>query len=35
LRAMKAAGYSQFGMHARTGHEIAMLEDWAEVLARV
>ena len=35
LRAMKAAGYSQFGMHIRTGHEIAMLEDWAEVIARV
>ena len=35
LRAMKAAGYSQFGMHIRTGHEIAMLEDWVEVIARV
>jgi 5,10-methylenetetrahydromethanopterin reductase len=35
LRAMKTAGYSQFGMHIRTGHEIAMLEDWAEVIARV
>jgi hypothetical protein len=35
LRAMKAAGYSQFGMHIRTGHEIAMLEDWTEVIARV
>jgi hypothetical protein len=35
LRAMKATGYSQFGMHIRTGHEIAMLEDWAEVIARV
>ena len=35
LRAMKAAGYSQFGMHIRTGHEMAMLEDWAEVIASV
>ena len=35
LRAMKAAGYSQFGMHIRTGHETAMLEDWAEVIAGV
>jgi 5,10-methylenetetrahydromethanopterin reductase len=35
LRAMTAAGYSQFGMHIRTGHEIAMLEDWAEVIASV
>ena len=35
LRAMKMAGYSQFGMHIRTGHEIAMLEDWAEVIASV
>ena len=35
LRAMKAAGYRQFGMHIRTGHEMAMLQDWAEVIARV
>ncbi len=35
LRAMKQAGYSQFGMHIRTGHEMAMLEDWAEVIAKV
>jgi 5,10-methylenetetrahydromethanopterin reductase len=35
LRAMKAAGISQFGTHIRTGHEMAMLEDWADVIARV
>lgn len=35
LRAMKAAGYSQFGMHIRTGHEASMLEDWADVIAGV
>ena len=35
LRAMKAAGFSQFGTHIRTGHEMTMLEDWAEVIARV
>ena len=35
LRAMKAAGYSQFGMHIRTGHEMEMLQDWADVIAAV
>ena len=35
LRAMKAAGYRQFGIHIRNGHEMAMLEDWAEVIAKV
>ena len=35
LRALKAAGYRQFGTHIRTGHEMAMLEDWAEVIAKV
>jgi 5,10-methylenetetrahydromethanopterin reductase len=35
LRAVKVAGLSQFGMHIRTGHEMAMLEDWAEVIAKV
>jgi hypothetical protein len=29
------SGYSQFGMHIRTGHELAMLGDWAEVIASV
>jgi hypothetical protein len=32
---MKAAGFSQYGTHIRTGHEMAMLEDWAEVIAKV
>ena len=35
LREIEAAGYRQFGMHIRTGHEMAMLEDWAEVIAKV
>jgi 5,10-methylenetetrahydromethanopterin reductase len=35
LRAMKQAGYGQFGMHIRTGHEMSMLEDWADVIAKV
>jgi 5,10-methylenetetrahydromethanopterin reductase len=35
LQAIKAAGYRQFAFHARNGHEMAMLEDWAEVVARV
>jgi 5,10-methylenetetrahydromethanopterin reductase len=35
LRVIKAAGYRQFGMHIRTGHETAMLEDWVEVISRV
>jgi 5,10-methylenetetrahydromethanopterin reductase len=35
LRAIKASGYSQFGMHIRTGHETAMLEDWADVISKV
>ena len=32
LRAIKAAGYSQFGFHVRHGHEMAMLEDWADIV---
>jgi len=35
LQAIKAAGYRQFAFHARHGHEMAMLEDWAEVVAKV
>jgi 5,10-methylenetetrahydromethanopterin reductase len=35
LRAIKAAGYSQFGFHVRYGHEMAMLEDWADAVAKV
>jgi hypothetical protein len=32
---MKQAGISQFGMHIRTGHEMSMLDDWADVIAKV
>jgi 5,10-methylenetetrahydromethanopterin reductase len=35
LQAIKAAGYRQFAFHARHGHEMAMLEDWAEVVAKI
>jgi hypothetical protein len=35
LRVMKAAGFRQFGTHIRTGHEMAMLQDWADVIADV
>jgi 5,10-methylenetetrahydromethanopterin reductase len=35
LQAIKAAGYRQFAFHARHRHEMAMLEDWAEVVAKV
>lgn len=35
VRAIKAAGYSQFGIQLRYGHEMEMLEDWAGVLERV
>lgn len=35
VRALKAAGYSQFGVHIRNGQEMAMLQDWAEVFAKV
>ena len=35
LRAVKTAGLSQFGMHIRTGHELEMLENWADVIAKV
>jgi 5,10-methylenetetrahydromethanopterin reductase len=35
VRAFKAAGYSQFAVHLRVGHEIAMLEDWTKVLEKV
>lgn len=35
LRAIEAAGYSQFGVHLRIGHEMAMLEDWAKVIEKV
>jgi 5,10-methylenetetrahydromethanopterin reductase len=35
LRAIKAAGFRQFGMHIRTGHEMPMLQDWAEVVSKI
>lgn len=35
VRALKSAGYSQFGVHIRNGQETAMLQDWAEVFAKV
>ena len=35
LRSLQAAGFRQFGIHARHGHEMAMLEDWADVFERV
>jgi alkanesulfonate monooxygenase SsuD/methylene tetrahydromethanopterin reductase-like flavin-dependent oxidoreductase (luciferase family) len=35
VRAIKDLGYRQFGVHIRTGHEMAMLEDWADIIAKV
>ena len=35
LQALKAAGYNQFTIQARNGRENEMLEDWAEVMAKV
>ena len=35
VKAVKEAGYSQFGVHVRTGHEMEMLQDWHDVFARV
>ena len=35
LQEIKRAGYRQFAFHARYGHDMAMLEDWAEVVAKV
>ncbi|HUZ73525.1 MAG TPA: LLM class flavin-dependent oxidoreductase [Stellaceae bacterium] len=35
VRAIRDLGYSQFGVHIRTGHEMAMLDDWAEIIAKV
>ena len=34
LRAYRAAGFSQFAVHLRVGHETAMLEDWAKVIEK-
>ena len=35
VRAIKQAGYSQFGIQLRYGYEMEMLEDWARVLEQV
>ena len=35
LQEIKRAGYTGFAFHARHGHEMEMLEDWAEVVAKV
>jgi 5,10-methylenetetrahydromethanopterin reductase len=35
LQEIKRAGYRHFAFHARHGHETEMLEDWAEVVAKV
>lgn len=34
VRAYKAAGFSQFSVLLRNGHEMAMLEDWAKVIEK-
>ena len=35
VRQIRDAGFSQFGIQLRHGHEMAMLEDWARVLEKV
>jgi 5,10-methylenetetrahydromethanopterin reductase len=35
LQGLKAAGYKQFTIHARNGHETEMMEDWAKVMEKV
>ena len=35
VRAIKAAGFSQFAVTLRVGHEFEMLGDWAKVLEKV
>ncbi len=35
VRAIKAAGYSQFGINLRNGHEMSMLDDWAKIVEKV
>lgn len=35
VRRVKAAGFSQFAVNLRVGHETEMLEDWNKVLAKV
>ena len=34
VRAYKASGFSQFAVHLRNGHEMAMLEDWSKVIEK-
>ena len=34
VRQIREAGFSQFGIQLRYGHEMAMLEDWARVLEK-
>ena len=35
VRAVKEAGFSQFAVTLRVGHEMAMLDDWSKVVAKV
>jgi 5,10-methylenetetrahydromethanopterin reductase len=35
VSAVKAAGFSQFAITLRVGHEMAMLEDWAKVIEKI
>ena len=35
LKAIAAAGYNQFTIHARNGREIEMMQDWVEVFGQV
>lgn len=35
VRAIKDAGFSQFAVTLRVGHEMSMLEDWSKVLEKV
>jgi 5,10-methylenetetrahydromethanopterin reductase len=35
VRAIGASGYSQFTCNIRNGHEMGMLQDWADVIAKV
>jgi 5,10-methylenetetrahydromethanopterin reductase len=35
VRKFKAAGFSQFAVTLRVGHEMAMLDDWSKVLEKV
>jgi len=35
VRAVKAAGFSQFAVTLRVGHEFDMLNDWSKVVEKV